>query len=153
MIYPYFNYGIIIWGSNYPTRLSQLVILQKKAIRFVLNLPFKSHVSHLFIVYKFLSISQIVKLKVLCFMHRHFHNMFPSIVNNYFNLSTSHYSSRTPYCYRIPHIRTNYAKFSIKYYGPFLWNQIPLDLKIINSLPMFKNKTKEYILLNVIFNE
>src|SRR6218665_2375474 len=39
LIFPYLSYCNIVWGSNYPSYLLPLVILQKRIIRIVCNLP------------------------------------------------------------------------------------------------------------------
>src|SRR6218665_3639875 len=40
LIFPYLSYCNIVWGSNYPFYLLHLVILQKRIIRIVCNLPY-----------------------------------------------------------------------------------------------------------------
>ena len=39
----------------------------------------------------------------------------------------------------------NYGKRSFFYAGPFLWNQLPLDMRTITSYSSFKKKLKTYI--------
>ena len=35
LVYPYLLYGITLWGADYHTYLSKLVIMQKKIIRII----------------------------------------------------------------------------------------------------------------------
>src|SRR6218665_1107739 len=68
LIYPYLAYCNIIWSSNYVTRISHLVTLQK-AIRIITKSSYNSHTSHMFRKHSFLKIDQIKYIKPanLCF--------------------------------------------------------------------------------------
>ena len=35
LVYPYIHYGNIIWANNYPSKLSGIVLLQKRAVRII----------------------------------------------------------------------------------------------------------------------
>lgn len=48
LIFPYLEYGIVVWGNTYKTTLQSLFILQKRAIRIVHNAHFKAHTNDLF---------------------------------------------------------------------------------------------------------
>ena len=43
----------------------------------------------------------------------------------------------------LPKPNTNYLKRSFYYSGPFLWNNLPQDLKNVGSIGQFKRGTKE----------
>ena len=53
LVYPYFQYCIIVWGSTYPTNLNRLILLQKRIVRIVNKKPFDSHTYPLFRDLKF----------------------------------------------------------------------------------------------------
>ena len=48
LVYPYFHYCIIVWGSTYPTNLNRLILLQKRIVRIVNKKPFDAHTDPLF---------------------------------------------------------------------------------------------------------
>ena len=54
LVYPYFQYCIIIWGSPYPTNLNLLILLQKLIVGIVNNKPFDAYTDPLFRDLKFL---------------------------------------------------------------------------------------------------
>ena len=54
LVYPYFQYCIIVWGSTYPTNLNRLILLQKRIVRIVNKKPFDAHTDPLFKDLKFL---------------------------------------------------------------------------------------------------
>ena len=35
LLYPYIHYGNIVWANNYPSKLTRVVILQKRAVRII----------------------------------------------------------------------------------------------------------------------
>ena len=150
LIYPYLIYGNNVWGSNYPSRLQCLLILQKRALRFVFNLPYRAHVTHLFQDKHILDIFEISNYKTLCFMYKYFNNKLPPQFNDFFKPILFNYSNKYRYSYQMPYCRTNFSKFSIIYTGPYHWNKLPVDLKLINSFELFKKKLKRYLLSNKI---
>ena len=45
LVYPYLNYGCILWGNNYEAPVSQLVKLQNKVVRVSNNVPLRDHIT------------------------------------------------------------------------------------------------------------
>ena len=78
-----------------------------------------------------------------------YHNQLPNAYANFFQSASSVHQYRTRFAskasYYTPPIRTNYGKFSIKFMGPTVWNQIDEELKNL-SLKSFKQKMKESLL-------
>ena len=69
-IYPYLNYGNIVLGSKYTTRLAPIRRLQKKIIRIIAFSKFKGHTGPLFKQLSILSLHDINNdaiLLCLCF--------------------------------------------------------------------------------------
>ena len=84
-------------------------------------------------------------------MFKYHHKLLPSIFNDFFtSIQFSYSNNKYLNCYQLPMVRTNYLKFSIKFYGPQIWNSIPNDLKTLNLFSKFKKDSKKYILVNNI---
>jgi len=47
-------------------------------------------------------------------------------------------------------IRTKIRQRSIKYQDPFVWNKFPTEIKNSPSVPIFKNKLKQYMLRHLL---
>ena len=47
---------------------------------------------------------------------------------------------------RIP--RTNYYKDSFSYFSMKVWNDIPVDIRLVTKIQTFKSKYKNYLLKN-----
>lgn len=48
LFYSHLNYCHLVWGTTTPTNLDKILLLQKKAVRAIGNMPFQSHTSDLF---------------------------------------------------------------------------------------------------------
>src|SRR6218665_111466 len=64
LIFPYLTYCNVVWASNYESRLSRLVILQKRAIRVVARVSSREHTGPIFSRLKILNIEQIKTFQV-----------------------------------------------------------------------------------------
>ena len=47
--------------------------------------------------------------------------------------------------YEIPFCRSNQTQRSFAYQGPTHWNSLPLDLKTVNDIKIFKKQLKTYL--------
>ena len=83
------------------------------------------------------------------FMFKYFANMLPMTFNNYFKLNDQIHSYYTRSSTKIHkyYFRTNYTKYSIKYKGITVWNNLPETIKESKSYHIFKSKTQKYLLL------
>ena len=48
LVYSYFQYCILEWGSTYPTQLRRLILLQKRIVRIISKEGFDAHTNPLF---------------------------------------------------------------------------------------------------------
>ena len=62
IIYPFLIYGLLAWGSTYPTTLKSIVILQKKAVRIITSSKHDAHKSVLFHQLYILKLSELVSM-------------------------------------------------------------------------------------------
>jgi Reverse transcriptase (RNA-dependent DNA polymerase) len=140
LIYPYLSYCSIVWASNYANRLHKLHLLQKRAIRVIARVPPRSHTDPLFIKYKILKIDQINILQISEFMYKYTYRLLPQAFNNYFTLTsdTHTYSTRQGQSYRGVFARTNTRLFALRSVGPLTWNSIPLTIRCLSNLKLFK---------------
>ena len=69
-IYPYFVYGILVWGNSCNIHLNPLVLLQKKIIRIVTASSYLSHTKPLFYSTKILRVEDIFRLYLGIYMFK-----------------------------------------------------------------------------------
>ena len=88
LVLPYLNYCCDIWANNYYARNRNIIVLQKKAIRIVDQVPYKSHTNEIFKKYRLLKFQDIVKVITCLIMYKAKHNLLPHCLNNIFTLNT-----------------------------------------------------------------
>ena len=148
-VYSLITYGILVWGNTYETSLKSLTTLQNKAIRIITFSKRNEHSNPLYAKLKLLKIKDLVHFHNALFMFHYYHNQLPNAYVNFFQSVSSVHQYRTRLASKASYytalIRTNYGKFSIKFMGPTVWNQIDEKLKN-SSLKSFKQKMKESLL-------
>ena len=157
LIYPHLTYCNIIMGNSPNSHIEILKKCQNRFIRIIHNLPLSAHTSSYFYDMKLLNLTQINILSISIFMYKFLHNNLPNFYNNFFALSSHHQQKitrHTPIFYT-KRARIKLLTTSVKHTGPKIWkNIVPDSLKNFNSLHLFKNKLKKYLILkNTIFKK
>ena len=91
------------------------------------------------------------KLRVGCFMFRALHSLLPNYFNSMFVLNSDVHSHFTRHQSDL-HLnasRLNIRKFSLKVFGPTLWNSVPFHIKASESLHQFSNSFKCYLFTSI----
>jgi len=80
-------------------------------------------------------------------MYSYFNHNLLNYLTNYFTLNREIHSHNTRSASNvyIDYWRTNYGKFSLKFKGAQIWNELPKELRILQSYNSFKKLTKEYV--------
>ena len=139
LIYPYLTYCNFIWTSTYNDHLTNLRVIQKKAIRLITGSAVNSHTRPLYLKFNLLNISQIKLIQTGVFMYQYNRNLLPLAFLSYFSPIMPIYDTRSKREYSCIFARTNSRQFSIKYQGPLVWNNLPLVIREAKSLVRFKH--------------
>ena len=51
--------------------------------------------------------------------------------------------------YHLWTVNKNYSLFSLRHHAPVIWNNLPLEIKSLNSMNTFKRKLKSYLITSV----
>ena len=141
MIYPFLIYGIIVWSNSYPTTLQPIFKLQKKIVRIITFSKFDEHSSPLFRQLQIIKLADLVIYNVAVFMFKFHNKLLPSIFDSLFTqinkVHRYHTRNAAKESYYLPHVRTNYGLFNIRFQGPKVWNSIDNLIKK-NSLNELK---------------
>ena len=133
LIYPQFNYCIIIWGCASKTLMNKLLLLQKRAVRIVDKAnSFKCHTDPIYKKFKLLKVPDIYFLSCLLFLYKYKFNLLPVVCNCLLSMNTDNnvaYNFRYVYNLLIPSHRTTLRERCLKVRGPKYWNSISNDLK------------------------
>ena len=80
-------------------------------------------------------------------MYSYFNHNLLNYLTSYFTLNKEIHSHNTRSASNvyIDYRRTNYGKFSLKFRGAQIWNELPKELRILQSYNSFKKLTKDYV--------
>ena len=145
------QYAILCWGSASRTNLHRLQVLQNRAIRNMNKAPRFYRLDNYYINQRILKVHELYDLEVAKFMHGHFNSSLPVCFSAFFlETGDSHrYYTRSSSRrnYNLMGFRSMRGQRSIQYYGPKIWNDIPLSMKSMSKAG-FKKKYKNFILSN-----
>ena len=150
MVHPYLIYGLVAWGSTFPSYVEKLNILQNKAVKLIGGGNYLDRATPYYSKLNILKLPVLYKLEIAKFVHRCMHNTPPQSFSNFFT-KVGHVNTRTtrsssnPNNLYIPCYKSNKIQRSIKYQGIKVWNSIPVE---IQNLPKsrFKIKLKSHFM-------
>ena len=87
-------YGVHVWGLTFLSFLTQLFIIQKKAIRIISSSEPKSHSEPLFKSLNLLKLNDI-ESQILSFVYQWSHRLLPPCFSEYFKFTSSVHSYST----------------------------------------------------------
>jgi hypothetical protein len=87
IIYPYLEYCNFVWASTYSSNLRRIVLLQKRAIRFLNKSEFHAHTDPLYKRLNILKFEDIRLLQLGQFMYCHKNCLLPKCFNSMFVLN------------------------------------------------------------------
>ena len=138
LLFPYFSYNIIIWGSTYKTYLEPLIRQQKRIIRIIAGANFLEHCNPLFHRLKILKFEDIYKFFVCVTMFKR--------MNRNFYAGNHDINTRSRNTVQPPFQRLTLTQHSFEYCGPKIWAEIPSSIQNITKISTFKRKLKMYLI-------
>ena len=133
LVLPYLSYCNLVWACNSENKLNSLTVLQKRAVRNIVKADYRAHSSPLLKKLELLKVTDIHCFQTAFFMFKFSQFQLPCKFNDYF----SHVSSVHQYITRnsalafmLPFCRTTMRQKCIRYQGPFIWNNLPSDIKL-----------------------
>ena len=155
LIQPYLLYGLTVWGQAAQTYLEKLLILQKRAMRFIFFAPYRTHAISFFHSLNLLPLSFLYFKSVSSIMYDVSKDAAPESISRLFATSSETHNYNTRFAssgnFQIKHARTNYILKSFSSIGARMWNSIPLNIR---ALPKQKFKaTLHSQLLSILVEE
>ena len=152
--YSHISYCIAIWGNAAKLHTNRVLVMQKKAIRLMLGLPYNEHVKPYAVTNCLLMFDDVYKLKLALFAFRYCvlksnYNLFyisGYVLNNVINVNTVTRSS-VQYNFFLPYVQTSIRKKCVLRQCILAWNSLSNDIKMSTSVSVFKHKV--FCLLNI----
>ena len=138
LIYPFFTYGVHVWGLTFLSFLTQLFIIQKKAIRIISFCEPKSHSEPLFKSLNLLNLNDVIESQILFFVYQWSRRLLSPCFGEHFKFTSVHSFSTRQSCNRNLNVAsvntTQYGLRSLKFTGARLWNSLEHFVKPFRTL-------------------
>ena len=146
LILPHLNYCAMIWGRNYPTNIKRIITLQKRAVRIIDKKPYLYPTNTLFIKYKILKFTDIVREQCILILLAYLNDALPDPIAEMFKCQDNTIT-RQPKHFFIPLARNNYRTFSLSCSAPKIWYDIVGSIykrliEVPRSKPILKKMCK-----------
>ena len=151
LVASHLQYCNLVWGNANATTLKPLQTLQNRIVRIMTFAPFSSHnVEKIYDDLELLNLTQIHKLSKAKFVYKHKNGLLPNNFENYLcsveQVHRYRLRSASNGCYREICSNTNESRKMIQYEGAKLWNTIPRNIKIVETLRNFSQIYKIHLL-------
>ena len=148
LVYPYLTYCNVVWGVASDIHITKLAKIQKRAIRVVSGSAYSEHTLPLFINLKVLPLGKLHIFLTAQFMFRAKYHLLPE---SCMHLVTTAQRDRVYQMRSINHFvpltcRTNISQRCIGYFGPIIWNRLPVHLQMITSYGVFTHQLRLHLL-------
>lgn len=130
-------YGIIGWGSALGTHLNKLEIIQKRIIKIIFNKTNLYPSEELFKESKLLDLRQLYFLNTVVHQYKNKRSLI-EIEHTY---NTRYKSTH----YKTPRTTKCIGQRDFEFLAPRLYNKLPLDIRALNTVSLFKKKVTLYL--------
>ena len=140
LVYPYLNYGILLWGNTYKKFLHKLEISQKKPIRTINRAMYNEPSSPLFKKCNIIKLQDIYKLQCCKLMYEFLKNNLPTPIMNIFTVNSDVHGHNTRQLndVHLPKVKTDIVKRSYLCKAPVYWSQLSNNVKSSKTNNIFK---------------
>ena len=150
LIEPYFRYCSIVWGQCGETLKDKLQTLQNRAARTIAKLRYdEANHYELLTEFGWLSVRNLIILDIAVFVYNEINNLHPEQADNPFQrLDCLHsYSTRSVSNNNlfIPRGKTNNFQKTMAFAGSKIWNKIPKEIGMAQTLHSFKEHLKKHL--------
>jgi hypothetical protein len=152
-VYPYLNYCISVWGGANITTLTPIIMIHKRTIRCIANVPKDTSTLPLFKDFKMLQLTEIYKLHILMFVYKFKKSLLPDIFYNYLikTVEVHGHNTRQTENYYLPLCRLDITQTGFKFNACKIWNSLPGDTKRMDaSIRTFKKHVSDLIQNNKV---
>ena len=150
LIEPYFKYCSIVWGQCSETLRDKFQTLQNRAARTIAKVRYdEANRSELLTDFGWLSVINLITLDMGIFAYKELNSLHPEQdIRSFQKLDEQHtYNTRsvTNNNLFIPRGNTQLFNRTMSYSGSRLWNEIPYEIRRVQTLEDFKDELKTYL--------
>ena len=146
-IQPHFDYCSSVWSHCARSHLKRIFSLQRKAIRTIVSISNEDHVdlADIFIKLDILTFDKLIAYRDVSLVKRVLDGTAPINIQNMFIKQEARYFEND-LRFRLPKADTDMLKMSFSYQGTLSWNQLPLRIRIIDGIGLFRKELKSFLI-------
>ena len=139
------SYGISLWGASSTNNLKDVLVIQKRALRYILSLNKKQSCRPYFKQHNLLTIPSLFIFQTLLLTRKR-KNVFPL-------LGDCHsYETRNKNKFAVAQHRLKLSENSCAYIGVKLYNSLPDEIKQIKTHATFRKKLKQFLIDKTLYS-
>ena len=154
LMLPYLSNCCAIWGNTYISRLNKLIVLQKRAIRLIANVPYLAHTAPLLHKYNCLKLEDLVKFHINNFMYKAYNFDLPCNLQFLFTKTQNFHQYHTRYrqkeTFYKKSVCTNIKSMTVSINGVNYWNNLDDNIKLCKNISLFKKNLKKYYIIQYV---
>jgi len=145
---PYIQYGIEVFGHSSQKNILILQSAQNKLLKILCKKTMYDSPRELHEQLNIFNIHELAVYFNCNFTYKMLNGMLPYIFHDYFThvRDTNRRSHRNANNLLVPYFRTEFARKTTKCLAARLWNMLPINLRQVSTIELFKKSLKEYIL-------
>ncbi len=150
---PYLTNGIEYWGVCAKSLIDPLLVLQKCCIRLIVKAHRVAHCAPIAKFCNILFINDLFDYNTVCFMYKVYTRQCCDNVLYSYQWSGSSHSISTRFAnlnFYVHRCNSNIRKYFIKIRGCVTWNNLPITVRLSNSLTIFKHNMRKLLFNNYI---
>lgn len=132
------RYGISVWGSAFPTNIEMLKVAQRFLLKVMMKKPRLHSTEMLYQDSRALNINQLYIRAAVVYTYKN-SDLRKLYYSSYKTRSQTNRALSTPLM-----TRTTTQRF-LTYYGPKLFNMLPLEIRDINDMKFFNRRVTKYV--------
>ena len=127
--------------------MNKLQIIQNRAMRIILKCDRYATINSMLNCLEFFTVKQFFIYQTFCFIYKIYNNMLPNYLQqNLIKIHTIHnHDTRSKIKYVIKRVNKEATKKSVFIQGLKMFNELPENIKVIESIYTFKEKAKQYV--------
>ena len=146
LVYPHLMYCSTVWSCTKTSYLHNLVLLQKRVVRYISLSGPRDHTSELYKSLNLLKLFDMINLNIASFTYRFMHNLLPKSFSEFFtkNSLVHNYFTRQSHLLHSIATRTSSSQLTLSYKAIKLWNSLPDSLINRPSINSFRRGFSQY---------
>ena len=143
------RYGLICWASASQFLLDKVNVAHNKIITYMTFEKRNRPIWPLYCQLNVLPLSLLIQIEYAKTMYKFENKLLPQVFENYFKRPSHHHNTRfAKNNFEKVRITSAKEKSLLKYIGPNIWTNIPLNIKNAMSLKVFINSYRIHLIGN-----